>query len=845
MEYSMLNNNENCRSFSRLQNSVNNIVQHNSAPSVHDKLRHCRNTQTLATEDRIESSSNSESKCFDFIVTSPNISNKIPILNELGIDVVRKGTSKFSNFENSSITENIEQILQISEGDICEEQSKDVKKCNLIPDIESDGSSRIHCDETIKEIETYNMRYAEHNETPWSTKSRDPVIYENVYPLCTPVNPSFSEHEYDLLKKASSPLLSDLECRSYLKSLMNTAIPEKVSNSSKASVFEAKHRGSEQQSSFIGLKEMENKTDIDKSLHNYADSQEKELNQFWANISSQNDHFNSPEENSSKNIASAPNYDECCGEKRSFFTKNSNAVNENLSQESETEILNHILSQNFTESDTLLGEVLKNMNNLSQKSVKQRNSLHNFNQNSNKLLELALMMYKQFKTNVILSNKEKVISTQSIRSQIEVERNGSTRIYRLKENPNDELIILDINSNSYNSECESYNYSNIASNETDKKILQGLYEIYQNKTFLYKKEDDGLHFSRRNKISVINKIEEIFEDVLEKLAANKSPELKIRRQTFEDCLIDKKMLMLKFIDNPRIIKIHYKNVLSQPKFCLIMYVLAKSLELLKNNTKLTKREIYYQIKSLVSDQGKINSAIKAVSCMLLVGPWDLNIIAHKGMVFGDLKIKLCSNEIINCNVPGTLIPNDIDDFVELISSAYFILVVEKESIYYKLLEEDLPNRLVKSFIMITGKGFPDLNTQIFLRKLWMVMSLPIFILTDADPHGVNIMITYRFGSLANAHISDQLSVPKAKWLGIFPSEITKFDAEKQPLTDYEKCVIKNILKTPYMTDNPRIEAELKIMLELGYKAGIEGIIKNDTFLSEFYFPMKFYNQDLI
>lgn len=38
---------------------------------------------------------------------------------------------------------------------------------------------------------------------------------------------------------------------------------------------------------------------------------------------------------------------------------------------------------------------------------------------------------------------------------------------------------------------------------------------------------------------------------------------------------------------------------------------------------------------------------------------------------------------------------------KVVSKAYFILVVEKDSIFQKLLDEDLPNRLTRPFIMIT------------------------------------------------------------------------------------------------------------------------------------------------
>jgi hypothetical protein len=48
-----------------------------------------------------------------------------------------------------------------------------------------------------------------------------------------------------------------------------------------------------------------------------------------------------------------------------------------------------------------------------------------------------------------------------------------------------------------------------------------------------------------------------------------------------------------------------------------------------------------------------------------------------------------------------MIPYNIEDIVEMQSTACFILVIEKESMFHKLLEEDLPNKLARPFIMIT------------------------------------------------------------------------------------------------------------------------------------------------
>ncbi|XP_066141201.1 uro-adherence factor A [Euwallacea fornicatus] len=185
----------------------------------------------------------------------------------------------------------------------------------------------------------------------------------------------------------------------------------------------------------------------------------------------------------------------------------------------------------------------------------------------------------------------------------------------------------------------------------------------------------------------------------------------------------------------------------RPQFNLILFILNKIRILLETRTKLTKREIYYLLKPMVTTQGITDRVIRIICRMLGVGPWTLNLTTQKGLVYGDIKMILTNGESIDCNVPGTSIPINICDICEIQSNAYFIMVVEKESIFHKLLEEDLPNRLPRPFVLITGKGFPDNITQLFLKKLWMLISVPVFILVDADPDGIAVMLNYRFGSI--------------------------------------------------------------------------------------------------
>lgn len=59
-------------------------------------------------------------------------------------------------------------------------------------------------------------------------------------------------------------------------------------------------------------------------------------------------------------------------------------------------------------------------------------------------------------------------------------------------------------------------------------------------------------------------------------------------------------------------------------------------------------------------------------------------------------------------------PQNFDQIKEIKSNAYFILIVEKDSIFQKLLDEDAPNELSRPFIMITVR--PNLKQTYFYCK---------------------------------------------------------------------------------------------------------------------------------
>ena len=92
-----------------------------------------------------------------------------------------------------------------------------------------------------------------------------------------------------------------------------------------------------------------------------------------------------------------------------------------------------------------------------------------------------------------------------------------------------------------------------------------------------------------------------------------------------------------------------------------------------------------------------------------------------------------------------MIPQEVFDLTleQIETTADFVLVVEKDTIFQKLLgdTEQCPKEL--NCILITGKGEPDRATRCIVKLLAEGKKLPTFILVDSDPYGFEIMCTYR------------------------------------------------------------------------------------------------------
>ncbi|XP_038578105.1 meiotic recombination protein SPO11 isoform X3 [Micropterus salmoides] len=256
------------------------------------------------------------------------------------------------------------------------------------------------------------------------------------------------------------------------------------------------------------------------------------------------------------------------------------------------------------------------------------------------------------------------------------------------------------------------------------------------------------------------------------------------------------------------------------------------------------RDIYYNNTQLFGSQKTVDGIVDDISSMLKVPRRSLHVLAtSKGLISGDLCYLEEDGTRIDCHSSSAAVAvsSNIGGIRNIVSSAKFVLIVEKDATFQRLLDDDFCAKLCPC-IIITGKGVPDVNSRLMVRKLWDTLHIPIFALVDADPHGIEIMCIYKYGSVAMSFEAHSLTVPSVMWLGLLPSDLQRLrvpDAALIPLTKRDKSKLDSLLKRPYLASQPDWQKEMELMQQSKVKAEIQSLAAiAPDFLTNIYLPNK-------
>lgn len=331
---------------------------------------------------------------------------------------------------------------------------------------------------------------------------------------------------------------------------------------------------------------------------------------------------------------------------------------------------------------------------------------------------------------------------------------------------------------------------------------------------------------------VIRRIEELIELIIEDLDEDTLPVMETYQEPSGDGL--QRTITKRF------------NLSQCRSFTSIVLVLSFCHSLLASGRTTTTREIYYFYVTHFRSQQECDLAISDAAVLLQVPRHALGLKASpRGWFCGDIQLvrkdtkELILDGRVTHLVHGSpissewLVPSSTRPFEVQTERATCILVIEKEGIYTRLLEDsffdDYP------CIMVTGKGFPDLATRALVHTLHNELGLPVWGLADCNPFGVSVLHTYQHTERLGVDGGSRYGVP-IQWVGLRPSQVEQLrsgstalpPAVLQKLTDVDKKRLENsLLKeehrwTNYGQNEQRVQ-ELTDMLDLGYKVELEAL----------------------
>ncbi|TRY60858.1 hypothetical protein DNTS_035129, partial [Danionella cerebrum] len=343
---------------------------------------------------------------------------------------------------------------------------------------------------------------------------------------------------------------------------------------------------------------------------------------------------------------------------------------------------------------------------------------------------------------------------------------------------------------------------------------------------------------------VLRRIENVIEKLVVSVSEGEAPELRMmNRFTWSNVKFQETDGLVLKEDVSEVV-LRCDSPSTAPKFALTLKLLSIVYKLVQSDSYATKRDIYYNDPQLFGSQITLDSIVDDITCMLKVPRRSLHVLStSKGIISGDLCYLEEDGTKVDCSSSCAAVPvsSNVNGIKNIVSSAKFLLIVEKDATFQRLLDDDFCTRL-SPCIIITGKGVPDVNSRLMVRKLRDTLQIPVFALVDSDPYGIEIMCIYKYGSRSMAFEAQNLTVPSVLWLGLLPSDIQRYRVPEDSILPFSKAderKLNSLKSRSYITTQPAWHKEIETMQTLKQKAEIQALASiAPHFLTRVYLPNK-------
>ena len=302
-------------------------------------------------------------------------------------------------------------------------------------------------------------------------------------------------------------------------------------------------------------------------------------------------------------------------------------------------------------------------------------------------------------------------------------------------------------------------------------------------------------------------------------------------------------------------KVRTLTVNTVKSFAQTLRMMGLSKELVGSNDFATKRDAYYQSKNWeearFDDQVESDAVMDDIEALFSVrgtSREQLRFIPdeHGGAVAGELivydqDLETGQTERIDCTRFGSgaySIPSLVEHLT-FETKAKFVLCIETGGMFQRLQSHKFWKKA--HCVLISLAGVPTRATRRFVRRLSEQCELPVYAFVDCDPYGIsNIYRTLKVGSGNAAHINRFFCVPGARYLGVTPEDIVRYDLPTHPLKDVDIKRAKDALKNdPFFKRHAAWQQALSKLLEMGVRAEQQALARwGLNYVIDEYLPAK-------
>ena len=331
--------------------------------------------------------------------------------------------------------------------------------------------------------------------------------------------------------------------------------------------------------------------------------------------------------------------------------------------------------------------------------------------------------------------------------------------------------------------------------------------------------------------------------IYEKLDKGEFPMFSIPSRSVSNIVYDKKLRQYILGNNAAMRSSKKSSQLRS--FTQLMWLAFFANRLTQEKKSSTLRDVYYSSQAFAiefEDQAESDNIIVDLEAITSRPREDFHIFPEeRSSIFGDLNIEYTipgyegkpmnlSNHPDGYSIGPSLTTAEFID-----TSAEIVIAIEKGGLFTRFVEEQVDKKF-KSIIINTGGQAPR-STRTLLKRLHDEMGLPVIVLTDGDVYGEHIAMVIKSGSANAAHLRE-LTVPDAKWVGVWATDIEKYELPTIPMTesDIKRCY--DLKKDPRYEDGIW-KKELEVFLRIKRKAELEAFSKYGlTNITEKYLPQK-------